>query len=178
MKRIRVITAVLALFALTSALAFAHDTTITLTQENNSGQNGTAVLTDMEDGTTKVTVDISGGSEVAQPAHIHEGQCDPTLNPRPAYPLTSVVNGKSETIVPVDLHDLTDGTYAINIHKSAAEASVYVSCGNIVATTEHGDEGSPGMPRTGGAGMLPLGLLALLGLAMAGSGLVLARRKA
>src|SRR5687767_15299794 len=43
MKGIRVIAAVLALFALTSALAFADDTTVTLTQENNSGQNGTAM---------------------------------------------------------------------------------------------------------------------------------------
>ena len=173
MKGIRVIAAVLALFALTSALAFADDTTVTLTQENNSGQNGTAMLTDMGDGTTKVTINISGGSAVAQPAHIHEGQCGPTLNPRPAYPLTSVVNGMSETTVPVDVHDLTGGTYAINVHKSAAEASIYVSCGNIMAL-EH----TPGMPRTGAADMLPLALLALLGLAMAGSGLALARRKA
>jgi hypothetical protein len=174
MKVLRVAASVLALFALTSALAFAHDTTISLTEENGSGQNGTAVLTDMENGTTKVTIDISGGSAVAQPAHIHAGHCGPTLDPRPAYPLTSVVNGKSETVVPVDIHDLTGGTFAINVHKSAAEASIYVACGNIVAT-EHHEE--PGMPRTG-AGMLSLALLALLGLTLVGGGLALARRKA
>jgi hypothetical protein len=131
----------------------------------------------MGDGTTKVTIDISGGSAVAQPAHIHAGHCGPTLDPRPAYPLTSVVNGKSETVVPVDTHDLTGGTFAINVHKSAAEASIYVSCGNIVVTQQH-EEGTPGMPTTGSADMLPLGLLALLGLAIAGTGLALARRNA
>ena len=177
-KYLKVVVAVMVLFTMSAALAFADDTTITMTQENNSGQNGTAMLMDMGDGTTKVTIQISGGSGVPQPAHIHAGQCGPTLNPRPTYPLTNVVNGMSETIVMADVHDLTDGEFAINVHKSAAEASVYVSCGNIVAMTVHEDGGSPGMPRTGGSSEWLLALLALAGVTMSGTGLALARRRA
>ena len=112
--------AMVALFALagTSAWAQSSSVTVTLSAQNGSGQNGTAVLQDMGDGTTKVTVNISGGSAVAQPAHIHDGPCA-TLNPKPKYPLTSLVNGTSETIVKQPLSDLADGTYAINVHKSA-----------------------------------------------------------
>ncbi|HET6263108.1 MAG TPA: hypothetical protein VFG99_12850, partial [Chloroflexia bacterium] len=53
------------------------------------------------------------------------------LDPNPAYPLSSVVNGKSETEVAVSMDELSKGEYAINIHKSATEASVYVACGDL-----------------------------------------------
>jgi hypothetical protein len=176
MKRLMVhAMALVALLAFTAGIAFAHGTTITLSQENSSGQNGTAVFTDLENGTTRVTIDISGGSEVPQPAHIHAGQCGPTLNPAPVYPLNSVINGKSETVIEVDLHDLTGGTFALNVHKSAAEASVYVACGNVVAMTQH--EESPGMPRTGAGDALSLLALAALGAwGLAAVGLMLRRR--
>jgi hypothetical protein len=176
MKRLMVhAMALVALLAFTAGIAFAHDTTITLTQENNSGQNGTAVFSDLQNGTTRVTIDISGGSEVPQPAHIHAGQCGPTLNPAPAYPLSNVINGKSETVINVDLHDLTGGTFALNVHKSAAETSVYVACGNVVAMTH--DESSPGMPRTGTGDTLTLLALAALGAwALTAMGMALRRR--
>jgi hypothetical protein len=41
------------------------------------------------------------------------------------------VNGKSETTVAVGLTALQQADYAINVHKSAAEAAVYFSCGDI-----------------------------------------------
>jgi hypothetical protein len=176
MKRsLRISLALLILFAMTATLALAHDTTIMLMEENNSTQSGTAVFTDLGDGTTRVVVELSNGSAVPQPAHIHAGQCGPTLDPKPAYPLSNVVNGRSESVVPVDVHDLTGGTYAVNVHKSAAEVQVYVACGNITADMPHGD--TPGMPRTGGSFELGLALLALLGTTLIGSGLVLARRR-
>jgi hypothetical protein len=163
--------AAMTLFLISGALAFAHDVTVTLNEQNGSGQNGTAVLTDMGDGTTKVTVSVSNGSATAQPAHIHAGTCA-TLDPKPAYPLSNVVNGMSETIVPVDVHDLTGGTFAINLHKSAAEASVYTSCGNIVAASHEA-----GMPRTGvGENSLALAGLCLLALVMLSVGFRLARK--
>ena len=169
------IAAVVALMAFSVSLALAHDTTINLTEQNASGQNGTAVFTSMDDGTTKVTINISGGSAVAQPAHIHAGTCA-NLDPKPAYPLNSLVNGQSETIVPVDLHDLTGGTFAVNVHKSAAEASVYVSCGNIVAAA-HTE--SPGMPTAGSGDSLTIAALTALGAVMlSGAGAVLRRRAA
>lgn len=173
MKRlVTMVLAAMTLFLISGALAFAHDVNVTLSEQNGSGQNGTATLMDMGDGTTKVTIMVSNGSSTAQPAHIHAGTCA-TLDPKPAYPLTSVVDGMSETIVPVDVHDLTGGTFAINLHKSAAEASVYTSCGNIVA--EHHEE--PGMPTTGaGEDNLVLAGLCLLALALLTMGFRLSRK--
>ncbi len=166
--------AMVALFALagTSAWAQGSSVTVTLGAQNGSGQNGTAVLQDMGDGTTKVTVNISGGSAVAQPAHIHDGTCA-ALNPKPKYPLTSLVNGTSETIVKQPLSDLADGTYAINVHKSGTEASVYVSCGNIEKLVV------AGMPQTGSSdSMLPAFALAALAIVLASAGWKLSRHNA
>ena len=89
-KLITLALAMVALFALagTSAWAQGSSVTVTLNAQNGSGQNGTAVLQDMGDGTTKVTVNISGGSAVAQPAHIHDGPCA-TLNPNERFIPTS-----------------------------------------------------------------------------------------
>ncbi len=151
--------AIFAVLALSGAHAYAADSiTVNLTAQNDSGQNGTAVLTDMGDGTTMVVVDISGGSDTPQPAHIHDGTCA-NLNPKPKWPLTNVVNGMSETVVPVSLSDLTSGVYAINVHKSAAEASVYVACGNIEALV------IAGMPQTGVSSFY-VETAALVGLAL------------
>ena len=104
---------------------------LTLIDENGSGEDGSAQLTDLGDGTTKVELIMLNAPEGAeQPAHIHKGTCT-TLDPKPAYPLETVKEGKSTTIVKVTLADLTKEKYAINVHKSAAEASIYVSCGNL-----------------------------------------------
>jgi hypothetical protein len=174
-KVVLLLVAALTLFALTGAIAFAHDAEVTLTEQNGSGQNGTAELTDMGNGTTKVVVVISSNTADPQPAHIHNGTCA-NLDPKPEYPLNSVVNGKSETIVNADVDELIAEPYAINVHKSAAEASVYVSCGNIVAAT---DEHEPGMPTTGsGEQNAVFSALAIVALSMTVLGLRLARRKA
>ena len=44
------------------------------------------------------------------------------------------MNGTSESDVDVSLQDLLDAVdgYAINVHKSDAEADVYVACGDII----------------------------------------------
>jgi len=91
-------------------------------------QNGTAVLVS-QGAKTEVNVFIKFSPGVAQPAHIHEGAC-----PAPGavkYPLTNVVEGKSKTAVDAALADLLKGGLAINAHKSAAEASKFVSCGDL-----------------------------------------------
>ncbi|MEO8285079.1 MAG: hypothetical protein ABI670_01430 [Chloroflexota bacterium] len=170
--------AALTLFALTGAIAFAHDAEVSLTAQNGSGQNGSAELTDMGDGTTKVVVDISSTTTDPQPAHIHTGTCS-DLNPKPAYPLSNVVNGHSETIVPVTAKELLASAYAINVHKSAAEVSVYVSCGSIMAAMdEHGTTTAPGMPTTGsGDQNFIFTALAIIALSMTTLGLKLSRRK-
>src|SRR5215208_473046 len=96
---------------------------ITLIDENGSGEDGSAQLTDQGDGTTKVELlmlNVPEGAE--QPAHIHKGTCA-NLDPKPAYPLNTIVNSKSTTVVKVALADLLANKYAINVHKSAAEAN-------------------------------------------------------
>jgi Cu/Zn superoxide dismutase len=103
---------------------------VILSAQNNSNQIGSATLTKKGDNTVMVSITLSNGSTEPQPAHIHKGTCA-NLDPNPAYPLSSVVNGKSETEVAVSMDELAKGDYAINIHKSATEASVYVACGDL-----------------------------------------------
>lgn len=180
MKKI-ILLAVVALsvfaFSGSGTYAQANSVTVNLGAENNSGQTGTATLTEMGS-QTRVVVNISGGSSTAQPAHIHKGQCGPTLDPKPAYPLTSLTNGTSETMVDANMAEIANGTYAVNIHKSAAEAAVYVSCGNISAMMT-GAGGAGSMPTTGSGDQAVLLLaLGLVALATIGFGSKLARRKA
>jgi hypothetical protein len=154
--KVRRLTAVLALalsfltfVALAGTAAAADTITIQLKAQNNSGQVGTAVLTDMGNGMTKITVDTTNPTAPAQPIHIHEGTCA-NLTPQVKKPLTTTNNGKSETTVDLALNTLLASPHAINIHKSQPEASVYVSCGEIVMTPTS-------TPRTGGGGMADLG---------------------
>jgi hypothetical protein len=109
----------------------AEPITVQLTPLNNSGESGTAVLT--EAGTkTKVVINVKGApAGVPQPVHVHKGTCA-TLDPKPAYGLTTLSGGKSETTIDVPLPELRKG-FAINGHKSAQEASTYVFCGNIAS---------------------------------------------
>ncbi|HUS15000.1 MAG TPA: hypothetical protein VM536_08300 [Chloroflexia bacterium] len=114
--------------------------TLPLTAQNGSGQDGTVTITSLNAETVRVEIKLNKPSTVAQPAHIHEGSCA-TLNPAPAYPLNSVVNGASTTEVKADIERLASKGYAVNIHKSAAEASVYVACADIHETEVSGTFG-------------------------------------
>lgn len=101
----------------------------TLTAQNQSGQTGTMKLEEV-DGQVKVTLDLTSLGSTAQPAHIHLGAC-----PTPGevkYPLTNVVSGKSTTVLSVSMKDLlAQLPLAVNVHKSAAEASVYTACADL-----------------------------------------------
>lgn len=104
--------------------------TVALSAQNNSYEDGTATLTE-KDGKLVVTVDVANAPKgVSQPAHIHVGEC-----PNPGavkYPLTSVVDGKSETTIDTTLDQLKDmGKLAINLHKSATQSKIYVACGDL-----------------------------------------------
>ncbi|HEX5502200.1 MAG TPA: DPP IV N-terminal domain-containing protein, partial [Thermomicrobiales bacterium] len=96
--------------------------TVRLAPLNNSGVAGTAVLTDLGDGTTRVVITLDGAPDgVVRPVHIHEGTCA-ALDPTPRYPLSNIVNGRSDTIVHVPLGDLLARPYAINAHLGARRA--------------------------------------------------------
>lgn len=104
--------------------------TVKMAAENNSGENGTATLTQTAKG-VHVVVDIANAPPTAQPTHIHPGTCT-KLNPAPEYPLTSLTNGKAVSDLPgKKLSDLTGGKFSINVHKSADDLQTYVSCGLI-----------------------------------------------
>ncbi len=115
--------------------------TLEMGAQNNSSQDGKATLTDMGNGKIKVVLELNNGTAEPQPAHIHKGSCA-TLDPKPLIPLNNVVNGKSETEVEATMATLTSG-HAINVHKSAAEAAIYVSCADIKGTPGM-MEGTPG----------------------------------
>jgi hypothetical protein len=119
----------LAVVGITPAEA-AGPVTVQLTPQNSSGESGTATLSEAGD-KTKVAVSVNGApAGVAQPLHVHKGTCA-QLDPKPAYGLTTLSNGKSETTIDVPLRTLQTGAFAINGHKSAQDANTYVFCGNI-----------------------------------------------
>lgn len=98
--------------------------------QSGSGESGTAVL-HAEGDRTRVVVQLDNPVAGPQPAHIHLGSC-PSPNPTPLFPLSGVVNGRSETVLDVNLGTLVAQAMAINVHLSPQEISVYVSCGDIV----------------------------------------------
>ena len=126
--------------------------TVVMNAQNNSGQSGTATLTELG-GTTRVVILIHR-SEFAepQPAHLHTGRCG-ELGPKqvtstrgktvglqsvgPADPSTmkgvpNTDGGFSGSSADVDLtlKEITNGDWVINVH-DALDFSLYVSCGNI-----------------------------------------------
>ncbi|HTV93349.1 MAG TPA: hypothetical protein VMG98_11595 [Verrucomicrobiae bacterium] len=115
----------------TSTAAVGSSLTIKMNAQNNSGENGTATLTDTPEG-LKVVVRLTGAPrDVPQPTHIHIGTCA-HIDVAPRWPLSNTVNGQATSIVKgVRLSTLTAATYALNVHKSTNDLGTYVSCGNI-----------------------------------------------
>lgn len=103
----------------------------TLSEQNNSGERGTAYITPISDTQAKVSVEVTGApAGVDQPMHIHTGSC-PNVG-GVTYPLNSLVNGKSETVLNVTVEQLvSELPLGLNVHKSSGEANVYVACGNL-----------------------------------------------
>jgi hypothetical protein len=117
--------------ALADDMSSMGPVTVQINSQNQSGESGTATLTQQSDGLHVVIALANTPDGVAQPAHIHKGTCD-VLNKAPQWPLKPVVDGKSETVLPdVTLADVTGGKYAINVHKSADDLPAYVACGDI-----------------------------------------------
>jgi hypothetical protein len=122
--------AAVVLLAVASSAPAQDKVTVKLEPQNNSGESGTATLTPSGD-STKVVLDVKG-AKGNQPTHIHKGSCA-QLDPKPAFPLSPLVNGKSESTVKASVKDLTSGSYAINGHKSSDDLKTYVFCGDIKA---------------------------------------------
>lgn len=149
-------------FALVAALAICFSpprgaaaqaaVTVPLHAVNGSGQEGVATISAVSDQETRVVIQLAGGAATPQPAHIHAGVCS-GIDPKPAYPLNDVVNGRSETTLPIPMARIVEGAYfAINVHKSAAEIDVYVACGDIPVTNVSAQAGAPAGPSVGPGG--------------------------
>jgi hypothetical protein len=104
---------------------------VNLNEQNNSGETGSATLTE-ENGQVTVALSMQGYLEdTPQPAHIHVGSC-PDVG-AVQYPLMNLVNGESTTVLEVTLAQLAgELPLGINVHKSVPEASVYTACGDII----------------------------------------------
>jgi hypothetical protein len=111
-----------------AAMTSPEALTIQMRALNNSGQTGTATLTAV-DGKTRVQIELVNPAPEGQPVHVHSGSCSKLGSVK--YPLPNVVNGRSDTTIDASLLDLLSSQSAINVHRSAPQASVYVSCGEI-----------------------------------------------
>jgi hypothetical protein len=121
----------LAAFALTSATFVSAKSLTSVTfkmrAENKSGEKGTATLTPQGFG-TRVTITLTGEPPGAsQPAHIHTGDCQSVG--AVVYPLSNVVGGTSTTFINKPIGVIKMNGAIINVHKSAAALTQYVSCG-------------------------------------------------
>jgi hypothetical protein len=102
--------------------------TLTLSEQDGSGQSGTATLT--PDGErTRIVVELSNPPAVPQPSHVHSGTCDDIG--AVVAPLESVEDGRAETVVSKSLDELRSGGLIVHAHKSEAESKVSVACAEI-----------------------------------------------
>lgn len=104
--------------------------TVELETMSESGVSGTAVLTDLGNGMTRVVVEVDPADYPDMPAHIHPGTCV-NLVPQPTYPLENVVDGSSETDIEASLEDLFAGEFALNLHASSNEWETYTACAEL-----------------------------------------------
>ena len=135
----RIVLRVVPVLVLLAALIGAREgraagpVTVKLAPQNNSGESGTATLTE-EGGKTKVAVSVTGQpAGVAQPMHIHKGTCA-TLRSmsmaRTSYGLPVLQDGKATAVIDVPLDTLQAEPHAINGHKSA-QSTESAFCGDI-----------------------------------------------
>jgi hypothetical protein len=103
--------------------------TVPLAAQPGGNQPGEAFI--FEDaGMTFVGLSITPGpAGVQQLAHFHTGTC---AAPGPIVePLANVLDGESFTILSAAMSTLVDTGLIINVHKSVAEPTIYVSCGLV-----------------------------------------------
>lgn len=123
---------------------------VVMNSENNSGQSGTATLTETREGLKVEIVIRKANDDRLYPTHLHEGRCGeigPALSTLPNTTRSIVLDFMrdpsqysaasdggtlmSRTTLPdARLADISDGGWLINVH-DPRDNSLYVSCGNI-----------------------------------------------
>jgi hypothetical protein len=133
-----VVAALLVVFALpgcgggeedAAASSSDDELTLTLAEQADSGQSGTATLTADGDVRTRIVVELSNPPGPGQPSHIHSGSCDDIG--AVVAPLESVEGGNAESVVSMSLKELQGGDLIVHAHKSEAESKVSVACAEI-----------------------------------------------
>jgi hypothetical protein len=120
-------------------------------EQGGSGITGGAILTDLGDGTTAVTIGVvAAGITEPMPANIVSGTCDSpggaaaspaasagaspsaaaSLEPGSTVKLGDLTAGASNTVVEMTLDELTSTPNAIVIYTSAADDTI-VACANV-----------------------------------------------
>jgi hypothetical protein len=132
-RKLSLILAVLLLGVTASVASAAHTWMSDLAPGRDATQAGKVTITEINATSFRVTLDMTPAPDATtqQPAHIHVGGC-PGVG-AVAFPLTNVVNGKSETTVNASLKTVLGQQHAINVHRSAAEVAVYTACVDLPA---------------------------------------------
>ena len=115
----------------TSGAVRGRSIVLDLLEQHDSGQSGTATLTEIN-GNTHVLLSLSAGTLQSGIVHIHTGQCGDDLLGGVVHVLTDFVGGSgaSNTTVVATLASLEDGDHAINAHE-LDNAGIYTACTNI-----------------------------------------------
>lgn len=79
---------------------------------------------------TAVTIRVEPAGNLDMPAHIHPGTCE-EMTPQPKFPLESVKDGSSSTVVPATIDELFAGGLTLNTHKSNDEMKISTACADI-----------------------------------------------
>lgn len=123
--------ATIAAIACAAAGAYPSTLKLNLYAQNRPGETGTALLQQVPGG-VEIVITMAGGQNGTQAAHIHTGTCA-KLNPVPKYTLTNIVHGSSATTISgINVGDLLQGSYVIDVHESSADIERYVACAAIV----------------------------------------------
>jgi hypothetical protein len=119
--------------------------TVALAAQPGGDQPGEAFIFPSSAGVTGVGLFITPGpAGVQQPAHFHTGTC---AAPGPIVePLANVLDGGSFTLLSADISELVDTGLIINVHKSVAESSVYVACGEVLSAAAPTPTTAPATP--------------------------------
>jgi len=105
-------------------------TTIPFVAQNESGVTGTVKLTELNNGKTRLEINVDPAGQPDMPAHVHVGICG-NLVPQPKFPLENALNGHSVTEVPATLAELTNGTLALNLHRSVEDLKTSTACADL-----------------------------------------------
>jgi hypothetical protein len=109
-------------------------TTVQMTEDNDSGLNGVAVITGIGKDASRVAIEMTGEPDGAdETVSIYTGSC--ALIGGNAYLLNDLVDGMSTTTIDVSLSELLGQQLplAINI-QDAPESATSTACGDIGAS--------------------------------------------